>query len=1013
MSNGIARFQSSPMSVPTEKRFPEQRDGKPAPPLSAGMRVTCRNAEWLVTRVEPASRTGHHFAVHCTGADDLVRGHEAIFLTQLDKIDPIDPRNTELIPDSSTGYKLSRLFLEARLRQTPATGVEPDLLGQGVFEPMAFQVETVRHALCQLRPRLLLADAVGLGKTIQVGMILTELIRRNRANRILVLAKKSMLAQFQSELWNRFTIPLMRLDSEGIARLRLRIPASKNPFEVYRRIIISIDTLKNVARYEHFLKAARWDVVVIDEAHNVAGASVPERNQSYRLARLLSRRTDCMLLTTATPHNGKRETFGRLISLLDPSVIADPKLQEYGAEEISGFFKMRFKEDIRDQASHMMAERRVISIEKTSCRASAEEERVYSLLAEMRAAAISGRDNGDPGWRNSNLVAYGLYKSFLSSPEACASTTEKRISNLFTQDPDSEELKWLRKLKNLLAPLSLPASSRYSLLLRQLEEMGWKGKNTPRKVLIFTESRRTQDALARALGGTYRLPISMKFEDQPKQTIAVIHGGFPDVHLMKAVEAFATVNSPIKVLIATDVASEGINLHHACHQIIHYDLPWSIITLVQRNGRIDRLGQKHSPELRYLMVNTTEKELSGDSVILKRLITKVEEINRLRQSGESVLKLYDEAEEEAFIAEKGILKGDTRIFDQESVVAAAEASALEEILRQACTIGTTQGKDSASSPPPDGPSGTKRVRLFSDRDFLLDGYGYLRKQNERVYRSLEVTANTITLNAPEDLKRRLGAPDQKGDIVFGATAIPSEAWPESDLFRLTHLPERMQLAIEAARNTSGYWAAEQFCSERHPILQWLTERIIMQIPKGSAPFVVSPYLEQGSLCFCFIGQLSSLGGTPLVVDAHAITYVPGGFMRQEGLHDVLARAQFERLINTGAQPDMKALRPLLHAAVTSSLEYMRTLKDHHIDKHRPLIQQEEARLEAWLRARKRLVSAQMELFGRESSKSKFERQLAEAEDYVRDRRRNWREMHFETSDEPSTQLILVIMGSGG
>ncbi|MCB0331492.1 MAG: DEAD/DEAH box helicase, partial [Bdellovibrionales bacterium] len=316
---------------------------------SPGMRVECRGAEWRVRQVKDVSYSNAALkAVHCIGVDSLVRGHEAIFLTGLDTLTPVDPRETKLIPDTSAGFQKAKLYLEACLRQKPTTGTKPDLHDMGVFDPFEFQRKSVLHALEQPRVRLLLADDVGLGKTIQVGMILSELARRGRAARILVLAKKSMLNQFQAELWNRFTIPLTRLDSVGIARLRRRIPLNKNPFEIFQRVIISIDTLKT-AQYRHFLEKTRWDVVVIDEAHNVAGASVPERHLSHKLAQLLATTAENLILTTATPHNGKARTFGQLISLLEPSAIADPNLTTYSAEDIKPYFMMRFKEDVREE----------------------------------------------------------------------------------------------------------------------------------------------------------------------------------------------------------------------------------------------------------------------------------------------------------------------------------------------------------------------------------------------------------------------------------------------------------------------------------------------------------------------------------------------------------------------------------------------------------------------------------------------------------------------------------------
>lgn len=997
----------------------------PDAPPTPGMRVLCRDAEWLVTRVDPSDYDGRYHAVHCVGADDLVRGHETMFLTQLDDVVPVDPRKTQLTEDTSSGYRLSRLFLESQLRQMPATGLEPDLEGLGAFTPMKYQMDAVSIALRQLRPRLLLADAVGLGKTIQVGMILTELMRRGRADRILVLAKKSMLTQFQSELWNRFAVPLVRLDSAGIAKLRLRIPANKNPFEVYHRVIISIDTLKNIGSYRHFLESTRWDVVVIDEAHNVAGASVPERHQSYRLARLLSRKTDSMLLTTATPHNGKRETFGRLISLLDPSTMPDPRFKDYDSEDIRGFFLMRFKEDVREEAGDNLSERILIPITQTTTEASSGEEAAYSVLAELREATAAGRQSPETKklWKNNALVQYGIYKLFLSSPEACRHSVEGRVARESETSPDNPELPYLRRLQTCLSTLNIRSSSRYLLLKQQLKEIGWDGSPASPRVLVFTEYRHTQDALAAALAKDFKLKKhSDKFEDQAKQSLAVIHGSIPDVHLMKTVEAFGTGSAPVRMLLATDVASEGINLHHECHNIIHYDLPWSIITLIQRNGRIDRFGQTIEPVLRYLMVNTQQGLLTGDREIFGRLIEKVEEINRSTRSGESQLKLYDPEKEEQYIAEKGLLAGNLDVLEQAATDHDEETDELESLLHDASLNDDDDLRDfllgdsddtTEPAAAPEADDTTSRFRLYNDGDFLQEGYRYLSEQQTNSgYLPIEKHGNgMVTLTAPSDLKRRLGAPDQRGGVIFGATAIPSESWPENDQFRLTTDPARVELAIKAARNTSGYWANELLCTEQHPILKWVNERMLMLVPRGQAPVVASRHLETGELLFCFIGQLSSRSGTPLVIDAHTVSFRKGGRFEHRPLREALAAAKFESLINAGFSPNVAAAQALIPSAVETSLDHMRSLGRQREKALVPLLRKEERRLFKWRNRRRELLEEQIATLGPKHPKAiPFRNELDEMEEYAKDRHDNWLEANFRAAKEPSTRLVLVIEG---
>lgn len=276
--------------------------------FAPGERLIIRDEEWLVRRSDITSSGAQALTV--VGISPLVQGQERIFLISLeDEIEVVDPCKTTFVQDDSPNYRQSRLYVECLLRHTPPTDGELYIGHKAAIDLVPYQLDPAFLALKEIRQRILMADAVGLGKTIECGILLSELIRRGRGKRIMVLTMKSMLTQFQKELWARFSIPLVRLDSIGIQKVRNRIPANENPFYYYDKIIISIDTLKQESEYRVFLedKEVHWDVIVIYEAHNVAVRS----NQSMRtkLAKLLANKSDSLIMLSATPHDGKRQSF--------------------------------------------------------------------------------------------------------------------------------------------------------------------------------------------------------------------------------------------------------------------------------------------------------------------------------------------------------------------------------------------------------------------------------------------------------------------------------------------------------------------------------------------------------------------------------------------------------------------------------------------------------------------------------------------------------------------------------
>lgn len=389
-----------------------------------GARVAIRDEEWLIRRVDRTSSGAAVLGV--VGLSPLVEGKEARFIDSIERengeITIVDPRNTKAVGDASPHYSESRLVLESQIRASTPESRTLHLGHRGAMDVMPFQIEPTTLALGQPRQRLLIADAVGLGKTIECGILLSEMIKRGRGRRILVVTVKAMLTQFQKELWSRFALPLTRLDSAGLQRVRRQIPTNHNPFHYFDKSIISIDTLKQDGEYRTYLENAWWDIIVIDEAHNVAerGSSQGENSLRSRTAKLLASRSDSLILLSATPHDGKRESFASLMNMLNPTAIKNPK--DYGPEDIDGLFIRRFKKDVKDQIAGNFPER-VVHTPRAA--ASPQEEAAYQHLASLRFISMGGTRSG-----GKILFRTLLEKALFSSPSACISTVKERIKRL-------------------------------------------------------------------------------------------------------------------------------------------------------------------------------------------------------------------------------------------------------------------------------------------------------------------------------------------------------------------------------------------------------------------------------------------------------------------------------------------------------------------------------------------------------------------------------------------------------
>lgn len=499
--------------------------------------------------------------------------------------------------------------------------------------PLPHQLYALNRAVGQDRIRYLLADEVGLGKTIEAGLVLRELKLRGRAKRILVVAPKGLVRQWQAEMRQHFGEPLHFVDPSSFAALRQwrGDGAEDNAWRMHDQVICALDSVKplesrrgwsleqiqtyNRERFEDLVSAA-WDLVIIDEAHRMGGST--DQVARYKLGTALAEASPYLLLLSATPHQGKTDQFMRLMQLLDRDAFPDEG--SVSRERVQPFVIRTEKRAAINAEGQPLFRPRLTRLHAVAWQARhAAQQQLYEAVTDYvrhgynQALAAKQRHVG--------FLMILMQRLVTSSTAAIRATLEKRQAVLDTPQPQARLFdtlspdEWADLDGEAQVDLALQANglelekSEVETLLalaRSTEAAGTDAKAESLLELIYKLQQEEGDPALKVLVFTEFVPTQAMLAEYLESrgfAVATLNGGMDMDARTRTLQTFA---QDARVLISTDAGGEGLNLQF-CHVIVNFDMPWNPMRIEQRIGRVDRIGQKHVVRaLNFVLEDTVE-----------------------------------------------------------------------------------------------------------------------------------------------------------------------------------------------------------------------------------------------------------------------------------------------------------------------------------------------------------------------------------------------------------------------